>query len=208
VTLVQQPVRDPNGVVVVVSGLPRSGTSLMMQMLHAGGLPLVTDGVRQPDESNPRGYFELEAVKQLDRTTDWLWLEGARGRAIKITSPLLRYLPDRLDYRVILMVRNLDEVLLSQDRMLARGGTPAAERDSAALRPQFEAHLVEVRRLLRQRRCFEAIEVQHADLLRDAHAVSARVADFLGLDLQIARMAAVVDTNLYRSRRSPPAADA
>ena len=198
----QQPAReDRNRAVAIVSGLPRSGTSLMMQMLHAGGLPLVTDGVRPADESNPRGYFELEAVKGLEHTTDWTWLEGARGRAIKITSPLLRYLPDGLDYRVILMVRDLDEVLLSQERMLARAGTPAAQNESTGLRPHCEAHLVEVRRLLRQRRGFDAIEVQHSDVLRDPRAVSARVAGFLRLDLQLDRMAAAVNPDLYRSRR-------
>jgi hypothetical protein len=201
VTIFQQPGRgDLDRAVVVVSGLPRAGTSLMMQMLHAGGLPIVTDGMRQPDESNPRGYFELDAVKDIERTADWTWLEGARGRAVKITSPLLRYLPDRLDYRVILMIRDVDEVLLSQEHMLARAGRPAAEHESAALRPHYEAHLVEVRRMLQQRRCFAAIEVQHADVLRDPRGAAARVAGFLALDLQLDRMASVVDASLYRSR--------
>jgi hypothetical protein len=193
--------KDRDRAIVIVSGLPRSGTSLMMQMLHAGGLSTLTDGVRGPDESNPRGYFELEAVKELERTSDWTWLDRARGRAIKITSPLLRYLPDFLDYRVIFMVRDLDEVLLSQERMLARAGSPAAEKESTALRPHYESHLVEVRRMLQQRRCFDAIEVEHAEVLRDPRAVSARVAGFLGLDLHLDSMAAAVDEALYRSRR-------
>jgi hypothetical protein len=99
------------------------------------------------------------------------------------------------------MVRDLDEVLLSQERMLARAGSPAAEKESTALRPHYESHLVEVRRMLQQRRCFDAIEVEHAEVLRDPRAVSARVAGFLGLDLHLDSMAAAVDEALYRSRR-------
>ncbi len=102
--------------IVVVSGLPRSGTSMMMQMLAAEGLPPLTDGVRTADESNPEGYFELEAVKHLDKApsseADALaWLANARGKAVKILTPLLQYLPETHNYRVILMLRPLDEVV-------------------------------------------------------------------------------------------------
>jgi hypothetical protein len=113
--------------IIVVSGLPRSGTSMMMQMLTAGGLQPLTDGVRTADESNPEGYFELEAVKELDKTAfargDGLaWLANARGKAVKILTPLLQYLPETFNYRVILMQRPLDEVVTSQNTMLARAG--------------------------------------------------------------------------------------
>src|SRR3954453_19540485 len=81
--------------IVVVSGLPRSGTSMMMQMLRAGGLELVTDAVRTPDGSNPKGYFELEAVKDLDKGAPAAWLSGARGKAVKVVSSLIPHLPGR-----------------------------------------------------------------------------------------------------------------
>src|SRR6188768_3994121 len=103
--------------IVVVSGLPRSGTSMMMQMLQAGGLEILTDAVRTPDGSNPKGYLEFEAVKDLDKPPP-PWLAGARGKAVKIVSSLVRWLPEGHDYRVIFMRRNLDEVILSQNKML------------------------------------------------------------------------------------------
>ncbi len=113
--------------ITVVSGLPRSGTSLMMQMLVAGGLPALTDAVRSPDESNPRGYFEFEPVKRL--RTDASWLEQARGRAVKIIHLLLRELPTdgRFQYRVLFLRRPLEEVIASQSAMLARAGKASAE---------------------------------------------------------------------------------
>src|SRR4026209_2745330 len=94
--------------IVVVSGLPRSGTSMMMQMLQAGGLEILTDAVRTPDGSNPKGYFEFEAVKDLDKGQAPAWLAGARGKAVKIVSSLVRWLPESNDYQVIFMQRNLN----------------------------------------------------------------------------------------------------
>ena len=113
--------------IVIVSGLPRSGTSMMMQMLHAGGLEILTDAVRTPDGSNPKGYFELEAVKDLDKGGSPAWLAAARGKAVKIVSSLVRWLPESHDYQVIFMQRNLDEVVASQNKMLADRGSPQDE---------------------------------------------------------------------------------
>src|SRR3954453_23767362 len=113
--------------IVVVSGLPRSGTSMMMQMLRAGGLELVTDAVRIADDSNPKGYFELEAVKDLDKGAPAPWLADARGKAVKIVSSLIPYLPETSQYQVLFMTRNLDEVIASQNRMLAERGSPQDE---------------------------------------------------------------------------------
>src|SRR5947209_18564630 len=113
-----------NSEIVIVSGLPRSGTSLMMQMLEAGGLEVVTDGIRAADTDNPRGYYEFERVKKIK--TDAAWLPGARGKAVKMVSQLLYDLPAGEAYRILFMDRDLDEVLASQEKMLARLGRSAA----------------------------------------------------------------------------------
>lgn len=114
---------DPYSEIIVVSGLPRSGTSLMMKMLAAGGLPLLVDGLRVPDDDNPEGYFEFEQVKAL-ASGDHTWLPEAQGCAVKIISSLLKFLPEAYFYRVILMQRHMSEVLASQHRMLIRRGEP------------------------------------------------------------------------------------
>ncbi len=132
--------------IVVVSGLPRSGTSMAMKMLDAGGMPLVTDGVRSADISNPNGYYEFEPVKDLERG-EAAWLADARGKAVKIVSPLLTYLPESFDYQVIFMRRPLAEIIDSQHAMLdARG----SERGSDAARTAelYAAHLAQVERFL------------------------------------------------------------
>src|SRR5438876_8248915 len=111
--------------VVLVSGLPRSGTSMLMQMLEKGGMPIVTDKIRSPDEDNPKGYHEFERIKELDKTSDKSWLKNYRGQVIKTISFLLPYLPLDLNYRVVFMRRDIEEVLRSQHKMLARSGAKA-----------------------------------------------------------------------------------
>jgi hypothetical protein len=191
--------------IVVVSGLPRSGTSMMMQMLAAGGLQPLTDGVRTADESNPEGYFELEAVKDLDKTAfargDGLaWLTSARGKAVKILTPLLQYLPEAFNYRVILMQRPLDEVVTSQNTMLARAGEATDVVPASRVISQYEGHLRKVQTMLASRACFEILTVRYGDVIADPHAQAARVSQFAGGGLAVDRMAAAVHANLYRNR--------
>jgi hypothetical protein len=174
---------------------------MMMQMLGAGGLSLLTDGTRAPDASNPSGYFELESVKRLDAAGARALAAAGRGKAVKIVSPLLHHLPDPGPYRVVLMRRDLDEVLDSQDRMLERRGQAVADGESAQLRQRFEAHLAEVRAMLARRPCFQTLEVEYPDVLRDPRGVAGRVARFLGEPLDLERMAAAVNPALHRSRR-------
>src|ERR1044071_4928925 len=107
---------------VLVSGLPRSGTSMLMQMIEKGGMPIVTDKVRTPDEDNPKGYHEFERIKEIDKTTDKSWLKNYRGQVIKTISFLLQDLPLDLNYRVVFMRRDIAEVLRSQNKMLERSG--------------------------------------------------------------------------------------
>ncbi len=115
--------------IIVVSGLPRSGTSMTMKMLAEGRIALLTDGVRAADESNPEGYYEFEKVKQLDKAGDLSWLNEARDKAVKIISYLLPHLPDTLNYRVLFMHRDLHEVMASQNRMLVQRGEPTGTDD-------------------------------------------------------------------------------
>jgi hypothetical protein len=191
--------------IVVVSGLPRSGTSMMMQMLAAGGLPPLTDGARPADESNPEGYFEKEAVKDLDKTAfargDGLaWLANARGKAVKILTPLLQYLPETCNYRVILMLRPLDEVVTSQNTMLARAGEAIDVVPESRVISQYEAHLRKVQALLASRACFETLTVWYGDVIADPLAQAARVSQFAGGGLAVDRMVAAVHGRLYRNR--------
>ena len=189
--------------IVVVSGLPRSGTSMAMNMLRAGGLDVLTDGLRQADESNPRGYYELESVKELDKQGDARWLKEARGKAVKIISFLLTFLPEEHDYRVVFMQRDLDEVLASQNKMLVqRGEMPGTPDSDAQLRQHYEKHLASVHRFVSRRRCFSVLEVQYRAAIERPREEAQRIDAFLGGGLDVARMAAVGDPSLYRNRRS------
>jgi hypothetical protein len=187
--------------VIVVSGLPRSGTSMAMRMLEAGGLPLVTDGLRLADASNPKGYYEFEPVKDLDKPGDHAWLAGARGKGVKIISHLLTHLPERYDYQVVFMQRDLDEVLASQNQMLDSRGEAAGAADDR-MRAVYEEHLTQVARLMARRACFSTLFVNYAEVLAEPAAQAARVNAFVGGRLDTGRMSAVADRSLHRHRRA------
>lgn len=184
--------------ITIVSGLPRSGTSLMMQMLVAGGVPALTDETRAPDESNPRGYLEFEPVKRL--RTDQSWLEQARGRAVKIIHLLLRDLPvdGRFEYRVLFMRRPLTEVIASQQAMLARGGKTSAEPQMLA--KIFSSQLSQVEEWLNSHSCFRTLFVEYHRVLKEPRAAAEEIDTFLGVDLNVAEMARAVHPALYRQR--------
>lgn len=187
-----------NAPVIVVSGLPRSGTSLMMQLLDAAGVALVVDGVRGADADNPRGYFECEAVKRL--ATNAECLTTAPGRAIKIVSALVRHLPTTHDYRVLWMQRPLTEVLASQAAMLARRAQPAATDDDR-LAEFFAQHLRTLEGWLAAQPNLRVLPVEYHALLRTPAEQLERIAVFLERPLDAARATAVVDPQLYRQRR-------
>lgn len=190
--------------VTVVSGLPRSGTSLMMQMLHAGGLPVLSDGLRKADDNNLRGYFEYEPVKRL--RSDRSWLPQARGQAVKIIHLLLRdlLLDGSLRYRIIFMQRPMVEVLASQRAMLLREGKAGA--DAAVLAKAFEAQLAQLDSWLAAQRGLSVLRVPYHQVVGDAQTVAADVSAFLGLDLDPAAMARAVDPALHRQRGAAGAA--
>jgi hypothetical protein len=186
--------------IIVVSGLPRSGTSMMMQMLAAGGIEVMADHLRQADADNPRGYFEFEPVKTLAEADDTSWLDAAHGKAIKIISNLLPYLPGDRTYKVLFMERNLQEVLTSQNRMLEHLGRPVRAVDDAAMAAQFTRHLSQVKAWLRQQSHIDVLHLRYADVLTDSQAVAERIHTFLGHPLQVAAMVTEVQPQLYRNR--------
>jgi hypothetical protein len=191
---------------IVVSGLPRAGTSLMMQMISAIGVPAFSDGHRPADASNPRGYLEHAAVRRLDR--DARCLDGARGHVVKIVSPLLPALPaprSPFVYRVVFVRRDLEEVLRSQALMLGAVGHDASNASDAKLSAAMEKAEARARRFVAARPDVDWIEVSHADLMAQPLATARRVTAFIlgALDVAAAgAMAACVDPELHRVRGS------
>ena len=216
--------------VVVVSGLPRSGTSMMMKMLDAGGIPVVIDGIRGADRDNPKGYYEFERVKQLDKG-DTAWVADAQGKAVKVISALLQHLPADQEYRIIFMERNIDEVLASQRKMMqnrGEGGKDAGGKDAggkdaggnvagsdtagdnvaggedvpdAEMAALFARHVEQVEAWMAQQPNVQVLHVDYNALLADPAPFVARLHDFLPFALDTAAMTAVVDPDLYRNRR-------
>ena len=184
--------------ITVVSGLPRSGTSLMMQLLERGGVPILADGVRAADDDNPRGYYELEAVKATKR--DATWVDRAPGHAVKVISFLLDALPDTFEYRVIFMRRAIDEVLRSQRTMLDRSGQAGSTLPDDQLAAAFETQLARTDAWLEQQPHIQVLSVEHRALLSDPSTELDRVATFLGPEVDRGAMDGVVDPTLYRQR--------
>jgi hypothetical protein len=185
-------------VITVVSGLPRTGTSLMMQMLAAGGMAALTDGERQADRDNPRGYFEWERIKLLSKQPDCI--QEAEGKVVKVISQLLFALPAGREYRVILMHRPLAEVVASQAEMIRRRGTTGAALTPAALIAGLKAHLNQVDAWLKDRAHISVHRVEHHDVLREPLRVSESIQQFLGRPLDTAAMSQQIDASLYRQR--------
>jgi len=185
--------------VTLVSGLPRSGTSMMMRMLAAGGMPVVTDNIREANEDNPNGYFELEKIKELDK--DDTWLKNEKGKAIKAIAALLPQLPRNIFYYVIFMQRDMDEILASQRKMLERRGTAdKADVSDDIMAAKYETYLKATCKWLEQQEHFHVIHVHYNGILRDPLGLAERINAFLGSSLDARKMAQVVDPNLYRQR--------
>lgn len=188
--------------VTVVSGVPRSGTSLMMSMLQAAGLPILSDGRRPADASNPRGYFEFDAVKRSRDDTGWL--KAAPGHAVKVIHSLLGTLPGDYAYRVILMQRPMTAVVASQNRMLQALGVSPGGLDDERLAEILSSQLEECRRLLTTRPCFDWIEIDYPRLVAEPLSVVEALGDFLGLSIQAAAVIECVDPALHHPEEDPP----
>ncbi len=184
--------------ITIVSGIPRSGTSLMMQMLQAGGMTLLYDDRRKADENNQRGYFEYEKVKRLMQ--DNSWLDQAEGKAIKIIAPLIHFLPDKFDYAVILMDRDMTEIINSQGKMLTKLGHKPMPSNNSALMKTFSRHIDKCKKFMLIKDNFRTLTMRYNDLILDSYTHAETVDRFLNINLNVKRMAGVVEPRLYRTR--------
>lgn len=184
--------------IVVVSGLPRSGTSMMMKMLEQGGLQVVTDSLRTADDDNPNGYYEFETVKQMP-SGQTAWLDGAQGKVVKVISALLEYLPARYHYKVIFMERAIGEVLASQKKMLDNRQEETAVSD-AEMQEQFQKHVAAAKYWLARQPNLSVLYVDYNKMLAAPDPLCQTIADFLDMGLDVEKMRAVPSERLYRNR--------
>jgi hypothetical protein len=182
----------------IVSGLPRSGTSMMMRMLEMGGVPVMIDHIRTADHDNPNGYYEFEAVKRTKQ--DSSWLKGSAGKAVKMVYRLLYDLPADRSYRVLFMRRKLEEVLASQRTMLERKADPGDAANDRQMEMLFRRELQSFYDWVPRQRHIELIDVDYNRILTDPLTELNRVQEFLGGAVDLAAMASVVDSKLYRNR--------
>lgn len=187
-----------NEVITIVSGLPRSGTSMMMKMLEAGGMQVLTDNVRTADEDNPQGYYEFAAVKRIEH--DKSWLPDARGKVVKMVSELLKYLPPNYQYKVIFIWRKIEETLASQRQMLIRRGKPTDTVSNEKMAELFRRHLVQLDAWLKKQPNFEVMYVDYSEIIANpAHQVK-KINQFFDARLDEQAMASVIDPSLYRQK--------
>lgn len=185
--------------VILVSGLPRSGTSMMMKVLEAGGLPVLIDGLRAADTDNPEGYYEFERVKELDKG-DTAWVRDAQGKAVKVISALLEYLPRDYQYRVIFMNRNIDEVLKSQRKMLLHRGEDIDAVNDREMAELFSKHVAKVKAWLRTQPNFSVLEVDYNAMMQDPAPYIRSINQFIDNTLDEQAMAQMINPDLYRNR--------
>ena len=189
--------------ITVVSGLPRSGTSMMMKILEAGGLTPLTDGMRTADDDNPRGYYEFERAKKL-QDGDVAWLPDARGKVVKVIAMLLTYLPSDYTYRVVFMRREMREILASQRKMLINRGVAPDKISDQEMGALFEKHLHRVDQWIAGQPHIKRIDVDYNQLMTAPAPIIEEVYHFLGHLRHLQQMIAVVDPELYRQRRDEP----
>jgi hypothetical protein len=185
--------------ITVVSGLPRSGTSMVMKMLEAGGMPVLTDNLRKADTDNPKGYYEFERVKLLNKG-DHEWLKDAHGKAVKVISALLEHLPPRYHYNVLFVHRQMEEILASQKKMLVHRGEPTDKVSDEELKIYFEKHKSKVVTWLHTQPNVSVLDIDYNHLVDDPEPYLQQINHFLDDVLNLEQMASVVDPNLYRNR--------
>lgn len=204
-TFISRLFQRPSRPVVVVSGLPRSGTSMMMKMLKAGGMEIVTDEQRVADEDNPQGYYELERVKKL-KEGDTAWVQEAQGKAVKVISYLLEGLPPGYRYKIIFIRRAMAEILASQKQMLIRRGEPTDRASDEEMAAVFQKHLRKIETWLEEQPNMDVLYLDYAAILSEPAAQAAAVASFMGemdgRNLDVQAMAAVPDERLHRQRKT------
>jgi argonaute-like protein implicated in RNA metabolism and viral defense len=186
--------------VIIVSGLPRSGTSMMMKMLEAGGIAPLTDEIRTADKDNPKGYYEFERVKKLDEG-DAAWLDQASGKVVKVISALLKHLPPGYAYKVIFMQRRMEEILASQRQMLIRRGEPADSISDEKMTGLFSKHLAQVQAWIAEQPNIDVLYVSYNEILENPTGNVEKINQFLGNTLNQEKMISVIDEGLYRQRK-------
>jgi LPS sulfotransferase NodH len=191
--------KSKSKVILIVSGLPRSGTSMMMKMLDAAGIPPMTDNFRTADDDNPKGYYEFERVKKL-RQGDTAWLEEVEDKAVKIIAALLTHLPTDYEYRVLFMRRKMEEILASQNKMLENREEESQVSDQQ-MAELYNKHLRRVEAWMEEQPNLTYLDINYNQLLENPTPQLQLVRDFLGSDLDLQKMAAVIDPDLYRQRR-------
>lgn len=172
----------------------------MMQMLAEGGLPIFTDNLRTADESNQKGYYEHEAVKTLARTNKWV--DEATGKVVKVVAPLVHFLPPRHNYKIIFMLRNLEEIIASQSKMLIRNGKHKADAYPAGLQLIYTQHLETSKKWMNEMRNVDVLYVNYSDVVNNSAVVAQQIIDFLAVPMEIKKMTATVDKSLYRERKT------
>ncbi len=187
--------------IYVVSGLPRSGTSMMMKMLEAGGLSPLTDNERTADDDNPKGYYEFERVKKMQEG-DVEWIHNAPGKVIKVISYLLQHLPAEYEYKVIFMRRAMPEILASQKKMLINRGEPTDKVSDEELTILYEKHLEKTFAWMNDHKNFTCLQVDYNRLLQDPSSLLPQIQAFIGNRVNSEKMAEVVDPKLYRQRKN------
>ena len=185
--------------IIIISGLPRSGTSMMMRMIDAAKIPILTDNIRKADEDNLKGYYEFERVKKLEVDRDWLPL--AEGKAVKVISWLLKYLPINYEYKVIFMQRDINEILASQRKMMERRGEKDDNIPDEKMAEQYQFHLEQVDNWMKTQNNIKSMYVSYNDTLNNPRETAIRINAFLELKLDIDKMVDAVDLSLYRQRK-------
>ncbi len=187
------------GTVTIVSGMPRSGTSMMMQMLNAGGMEILTDNVRLNDENNPKGYLEYQKVKNL--ASDNSWMHEGQNKVVKVIAQLLQYLPINYTYKVIFMEREMEEIIQSQQIMLGKKADVDKKIYPTSLAETFKKQLEKTRSWIKTHPQFEVTYVSYTDVINNPTEVAENISLFVDADLNIAAMALAIDENLYRNRK-------
>ncbi len=189
--------KESNDVITIVSGIPRSGTSMMMRMLEAGGIEVVVDDLRKADEDNPKGYYEFEKVKQIEKDTSWL--KDTRGKVFKMVSRLLYDLPSDENYKIVFMNRKMEEMLSSQKVMLERKGEPFPDVENMA--ELYRKHLIEVENWLSIQSNMNVIYISYNDILNDPNSNLTKINKFFNYKLNVSSMINCLDCSLYRRRK-------
>lgn len=186
--------------IYIVSGLPRSGTSMMMKMLEAGGLSTLTDNIRTADDDNLQGYYEFERVKAM-KEGDTAWVAESRGTVVKVISALLEHLPAEYQYKIIFMEREMMEILASQRKMLERRGKPGNPAEDSKFAELYGKHLEKVKTWLAGRPNMSVLYVRYNEMIAEPAEYAAKVAEFLGIPMDIKAMGEVPQEQYYRQRK-------